>query len=127
MAMLGLGMVLRLTGDLDGARSTLEAGLRMSRRNGDNLTLATACLGLACVTGDAGDWHRAATLHGIAQAVADRMGSPWQELNARHRQDSLAQARARLGEEQLQRAYAQGMALSLDQALDLALRRPDPA
>ena len=86
--------------------------------------LAIACLYLACVTGDAGDWHRAATLHGVAQAFVDRMGSPWQELDARYRQDSLDQARARLGEEQLERAYANGMALSLDEALDLALRRP---
>ena len=57
----------------------------------------------------------------------DRMGSPWQEFDARYRQDNLAQARARLGDEQLERAYAHGMALSLDQALDLALRRSGPA
>jgi predicted ATPase/class 3 adenylate cyclase len=126
-ATLGLGLVLRAEGDLDGARSTFEAGLRISRRDGDNLSLATACLYLACVAGDAGDWNRAATLHGVAQAFVDRMGSPWQEFDARYRQDSLAQARARLGEEQLERAYARGMALSLDQALDLALRRSGPA
>ncbi len=105
----------------------MEAGLRVSRRTGDNLGLAGACLSLACVTGDAGDWERAATLHGVAQAIADRMGSPWQESAARERQDSLAQARARLGDEQLERAYARGMALTLDQALDLALRRSGPA
>jgi predicted ATPase/class 3 adenylate cyclase len=126
-ATLRLGVVQRAEGDLDGARSTFEAELRISRRNGDNLSLATGCLHLACVTGDAGDWDRAATLHGVAQAFVDRMGSPWQELEARYRQDSLAQARARLGDEQLARAYAQGMALSLDQALDLALRRSGPA
>ena len=68
-ATLGLGVVLRAEGDLDGARSTFDAGLRISRRNGDNLSLANACLYLACVTGDAGDWDRAATLHGVAQAV----------------------------------------------------------
>ena len=127
VATLRLGVVQRAEGDLDGARSTFEAGLRISRRNGDNLSLAIACLYLACVTGDAGDWDRAATLHGVAQAFVDRMGSPWQEFDARYRQDNLAQARARLGDEQLERAYAHGMALSLDQALDLALRRPGPA
>jgi predicted ATPase/DNA-binding XRE family transcriptional regulator len=127
VATLRLGVVQRAEGDLDGARSTFEAGLRISRRNGDNLSLSIACLYLACVTGDAGDWDQAATLHGIAQAFVDRMGSPWQEFDARYRQDSLAQARARLGDEQLARAYAHGRALSLDQALDLALRRPEPA
>ena len=127
VATLRLGVVQRAEEDLDGARSTFEAGLRISRRNGDNLSLSVACLYLACVTGDAGDWDRAARLHGVAQAFVDRMGSPWQEFDARYRQDSLARARSRLGDEQLERAYAYGMALSLDQALDLALRRPGPA
>ena len=116
-----LGLVLRAEGDLDGARSTFEAGLRISRRNGDNLGMASAILGLACLAGDAGDWDRAAALHGVAQAFLDRTGNPWQEFDARYRQDSLDQARAHLGDEQLERAYAQGMALSLEKALDLAL------
>ena len=116
-----LGLVQRAEGDLDGARSTFEAGLRISRRNGDKLIMAEASLGLACLAGDAGDWDRAAALHGVAQAFNDRTGSPWQEFDARYRQDSLNQARAHLGDEQLERAYAQGMALSLGKALDLAL------
>ena len=116
-----LGLVQRAEGDLDGARSTFEAGLRLSRRNGDKLIMAEASLGLACLAGDAGDWDRAAALHGVAQAFIDRTGSPWQEFDARYRQDSVDQARAHLGDEQLERAYAQGMALSLEKALDLAL------
>ena len=90
--------------------------------------MAVAILGLACLAGDAGDWDRAAVLHGAAQAFHDRTGNPWQEFDARYRRDSLDQARAHLGDEQLERAYAQGMALSLEKALDLALRkraRPD--
>ena len=122
-----LGLVLRAEGDLDGARSTFEAGLRISRRNGDNCDIAYAILGLACLAGDAGDWHRAAALHGVAQAFLDRTGNPWQELDARYRRDSLDQARAHLGDEQFERAYAQGMALSLEKALDLALPRTGPA
>ena len=44
---LNLGDVLRAEGDPDGARSTWEAALRISRRNGDNICMASACLGLA--------------------------------------------------------------------------------
>jgi hypothetical protein len=73
------------------------------------------------VAGDAGDWDRAATLHGVAQALQDRTGNSWQEFAARNRRDSLDQARAHLGEEQVERAYATGMALSPEKALDLAL------
>ena len=118
-----LGLMLRAEGDLDGARSMFEQSLRMSRRSGDSRGMAYAILGLACMAGDAGDLDRAGVLHGAAQAFQDRTGSPWEELEARYRRDSLAQARARMGDEQLERAYAQGMALSLEKALDLALSR----
>ena len=122
-----LGWVLRAEGDCGGARSTLNAALRISRRNGDTWHMADAILGLALLAGDAGDWHRAAALHGVAQALMDRAGNPWQGLPARYRRDSLDQARAHLGDEQLERAYAQAMALSLEKALGLALPGAGPA
>jgi tetratricopeptide (TPR) repeat protein len=122
-----LGLVLRAEGDPDGARSTVEAALRIGHRTGDNSSLACAILGLALLAGDANDWDRAAALHGAAQAFLDRTGNPWEKLETRYRADSLAQARAHLGDEQLERTYATGMALSLEKALDLALRRSGPA
>ena len=89
--------------------------------------MAYAILGLACLAGDAGDWDRAAVLHGAAQAFLDRTGNPWQELEARNRRDSLAQVRAQFGDEQLERSYTQGMGLSLEKALDLALGKAGSA
>jgi hypothetical protein len=115
-----LAWVLRQEGDLLGAQSRFEEGLQVSRRNGDRSGLAYASLGLACVTADAGDWYRAGQLHGIAQVFLDRTGERWQEPEARYRQDSLDQVSSALGQERFDRAYAQGKALSLDQALDLA-------
>ena len=122
-----LGYVLRAEGDLDGAWSAFRASLRIGRRNGDNWHMAMAILGLAFLAGDAGDWDRAAALHGVAQAFRDRTGNPWHVNEARDRRDSLDQVRAHLGDEQLERAYAQGMALSLEKALDLALPRTGSA
>jgi hypothetical protein len=122
-----LDFVLRAEGDLDGARSAFEPALRIGRRDGDNWSMAEAIHRLACLAGDAGDWDRAAGLHGVAQAFLDRTGHPWQELEAHNRRDSLDQARAYLGDEQLERAYARGMTLSLEKALDLALPKTGPA
>ena len=126
-AQANLGDVLRADRDLDGARSAFEAALRIGRRNGSNWHMAPAVLGLACLAGDAGDWDRAAALHGVAQAFQDRTGSSWQEFATRDRRDSLDQARTHLGDEQLERAYATGLALSLEKALDLALGKAGPA
>jgi tetratricopeptide (TPR) repeat protein len=116
-----LGWVLRLEGDPDGARSMFEAGLRISRRSGNWSGLAYACSGLACLAVNLGDWHRAAVLHGAAQALLDRTGEGWEQSETHRRQDSLDQVRAHLGQEQFDRVYANGTTLSLEQALDTAL------
>jgi predicted ATPase/class 3 adenylate cyclase len=122
-----LGWVLRQDGDPDGARSSFGAALRMSRRTGDRPGIAYASLGLACLAADTGDWHRAAVLHGVAQAFLDPTGQPWEELEAGYRRDSLDQVRAHLGQDQFERAYTRGMALSPDQAFDLAPGNALPA
>jgi hypothetical protein len=116
-----LGMVLRAEHDLDGARSTLQEALRVSRRLGAKRDMAIAIMWLACLRTDLGDWYRAALLHGAAQTLLDQTGVPWEPFDARHRQESLDQAAAALGNEQHQQAYARGMALSFDKAIDLAL------
>jgi hypothetical protein len=115
-----LGWVLRVEGDLGAARPMFTAGLRGSVRTGERIGIGYASLGLACLAGDLGDWHRAAVLHGVAQAFLDRNGQRWEELEASYRRDSLDQVRAHLAQEQFERAYAGGMALNSDDALNLA-------
>ena len=88
--------------------------------------MAEAILGLACLAGDAGDWHRAAVLHGAAPARLDQTGVRWDTFPAGTRRESLDQAGAALGEEQFQRAYARGTTLSFDQAIELALEGTPP-
>lgn len=122
-----LGWVLRQELDRLGAQAEFEVGLRMSRRTGDRSGIAYSSLGLACVAADLGDWHRSAQLHGFAQAYFDRLPERWQEPEARYRSDSLAEVRSRLGDRQFDLAYAEGMALSFDDAIELALRAIRPA
>jgi tetratricopeptide (TPR) repeat protein len=121
-----LGWVLRAEHDLDGARSKFEEALRVCRRIGDKRDMGGAINGLASLATDLGDWHRAAVLHGAGQALISQTGVAWEVLDDRYRQESLRQARAVLGDEQLQRAHARGMALSFDQAIDLALGKSLP-
>jgi predicted ATPase/class 3 adenylate cyclase len=118
-----LGWIRRLDGDYDAARSSFEDALRISRRTGQRFDIAYAVLGLACVAADAGQWSRAGVLHGAAQATLDRAGEPWQEPEAQYRRDSLAQIRAHLVQDQSDRDYARGLALSPDEMLTLAFQR----
>jgi predicted ATPase/DNA-binding XRE family transcriptional regulator len=122
-----LAEVLRAEHDLDGARSGFEDVVRRSRRTGDKYALAGAILGLACLAADLDDWHRAAVLYGAEHSLVDQIGYRWNPFDARRRQENLDHARAALGDQQLQQAYARGKALSLDQAIDLALGESLPA
>jgi len=83
--------------------------------------MAGAIDGLASLATDLGNWHRAAALHGAGQALLDKTGVQLEALDDRFRQESLGQARAAVGDAQVQRAYARGMALSLGQVIGLAL------
>jgi len=121
IALGNLAEVLRAEHDLDGARSALEDVVRRSRRTGDKYALAGAILGLGCLAADLGDWHRAAMLYGAEHTLVDQIGYRWNPFDARRRQESLDQARAAIGDKQVQQAYARGKALSFDQAIDLAL------
>jgi hypothetical protein len=127
MMSVNLGEVLRAEHDLHGARSTLEEVVRIARRTGDKHILACAIIGLAYLAADLRDWHRAAMLHGIAQALTDQTGTPWEPCDERRRRESLGQARQALGGEQLHLAYTRGMTLRFDQAIDLALGKVPPA
>jgi predicted ATPase/class 3 adenylate cyclase len=116
-----MGWVLRQEHEPEAARATFQDGLRVSRRTGERYGLAYGSLGLACVAGDLGDFRRAAGLHGTAQAFSDQLGAPWQDPEIGYREDSIAAARRRLGDAQFDEDYAQGLALSFDDAIALAL------
>jgi predicted ATPase/class 3 adenylate cyclase/DNA-binding XRE family transcriptional regulator len=127
VALGNLAEVMRAEGDPGGARSGFEDVVRMSRRVGDKWALSGAMLGLACLAADLGDWHRAAVLHGANDSLLNQIGARLAPADECSRQENLDQASAVLGDDQVQQAYAQGMALSLDQAVDLAQRKAGSA
>ena len=124
---INLGWVLRAENDPGAARAMFETALRMGRRSGQRFVVAYAGLGLACLAGDLGDWHRAAVLHGAAQAFLDHVGDRWQEPEEGYRRDSIGQVRAQLGDDRFELTYAEGMALGFDDAVDAALGGAGPA
>jgi predicted ATPase/class 3 adenylate cyclase len=124
---INLGWVLRAENDPDASRAMFETSLRIARRTGQRYVLAYAAIGLACLAGDLGDWHRAAVLHGVAQAFLDRIGDPWQEPEEGYRKSSVGQIRAQLGDDQFELAYAEGTTLGFHDAIDAAFGQMHPA
>jgi tetratricopeptide (TPR) repeat protein len=106
--LVSLAFVRRAEEDFDDALSILQELIRIGRRIGSSTALAFAILGLACVSTDLRYWHRAAMLHGIAQAILDPTGLPWQPLDARYRQQSVDQIDKEMGREQREGAFADG-------------------
>jgi predicted ATPase/class 3 adenylate cyclase len=117
---LNLGWVLREEDERDRAGTMFEEALRTSRRNGDSSGIAYAVLGLACLAGDLGNWRRSGVLHGVARAFFDMTGEPCQTPEETYRLDSIAEVRARAGEDEFQRDYAQGNGLSFEESMNLA-------
>jgi tetratricopeptide (TPR) repeat protein len=115
------GRALLADHDIDGARRAFEDTIRIGRHVGAKLNIGTAILGLACLAADMGEWRRAATLHGAAKALHDQTGIRWEVTISRQRAESLDQIAAAIGDEQLERAYARGAALSFDHAIEIAL------
>jgi len=117
-----LGWVSREEGDPRTAASLFRAALRTSRRHGDRSGTAYALLGVACTAIDQDDWRRGAVLLGHAQAYRELSGTPWLSPEVHYRQISMDRARAQLGEDEFERAYAEGRERPLEDAVDLALR-----
>ncbi len=115
-----LGWVNREEGDSQTAASLFGAALRASRRHGDRSGTAYAWLGLACTAVDQGDWRRGAVLLGHADAHRHLSGMPWLSPEVRYRQLSMGQARSQLGDDEFERAYAEGRDRPPEEAMDLA-------
>jgi len=119
--MINLGWVLRLEGDEAGAADAFRRALRESHRVGNRPDIPYATLGLACHAADTGDWHRAAVLHGFADAFLGSSGEPWQAPEDVFRQQSLDKVRAHLGDADFEAEYGRGTRLDLRSGIDLAL------
>ncbi len=118
---INLGIIARAEGDLSSATSMLYDALHICRRNGDRFGIAYTMLGIATIDGDRGRWPRAARLHGVAQSYLDQIGQRWLLYYDDMRTSSMEAGRAVIGETEFNRWHSLGMAMSFDEAFDLAL------
>jgi hypothetical protein len=117
------GFVARLRGDKARSRALFEQGLIHSERAGIRANVAGCLEGLGAAAAHQGDHKRAAVLFAAADALREAIGSSWAAWEATENQRDLALVRAALGEEGFALAWAEGRAMTLEQAVAYALSK----
>jgi hypothetical protein len=92
------------------ARAMFDQALAIAHRDGDQLMVAYAHLGLALIASRAGEAQTAATLHGAADAIHHKLGTHFDSLESELRDADLTRLRAALGHAAFETAYNAGHA-----------------
>ena len=121
-ALNNLGLVANEQGDYQSARKLFEEGMVIRRARGDRQGIVSSLEGMAAVTAAFGSPPRAARIWGAAERLREEIGSPLPPNDRAHYDRRVAAARAALSNAAaFDRAWQEGRALMLEQAMDLAL------
>lgn len=121
-----LSMVERQLGNLAEAEALAREALQIDHRRGDHWAMPYKVSGLAAVATDRGDFDRAATLVGAAEAMMEREKADWPPDERPHYERMLTRLPRGLGPDDFERLRAIGRAMSNDDAVAYALA-PTPA
>ena len=121
-----LSMVERQLGNLDAAEALARESLEIDRARGDQWAMPYKVSGIAAVATDRGDFERAATLVGAAEAMMEREQAEWPPDERPHYERMLTRIPRGLGPEEFERVRAVGRAMSTDEAVAFALSPKAP-
>jgi predicted ATPase/DNA-binding CsgD family transcriptional regulator len=116
-----LTFVAQHEGDHPHARELAEKGLQLALEMNSNMDIAESLADLAGPVGMTGLPEQAARLFGAWEAAMERMGAAPQPADMPDFERNIAAVRAQLDPEIFQAAWANGRALSLEQAVEFAL------
>jgi tetratricopeptide (TPR) repeat protein len=120
------GFVTWQQGDLDTGRARLEESMALFREMGHRYGLARSLERLAGLALAQQQAERAARLYSAAASLRDAIGSPLGPLGQTELDQDVAAIRAALGGTAFARAWAEGTAMTLEQALEHAQGRAAP-
>ena len=115
-----LGRVMYAQGNLSRALTLLHESLDLYHRLDQKLGIAISLEGLAGLAAEK-DATYSAKLFGIAEAIREAIGAPLPPVDRPYYENDVARACAQLGKAILVCAWAEGKAMSLEGAIDLAL------
>ena len=120
---LALARVRRTLGEVVQATELVQEGLDLFSKYGHKLGVAIALEELAALCAVQRDEARAVMLLSVAHALRERLGAPLPPVDRAAYDSVLAACRAQLGEAVFERAWAEGKAMSLEQAIDFTFDR----
>ena len=126
-----LGVIALVRDDHEQAMETFKEGLHLSQKLGDKLFNAYCLLGLAGAEAGGGRLTRAARLWGAVEALQEGTGIAAVSASALVRtvydyEGRLAAARAQLDEAAWEAAWAEGRAMTPEEAMEYALKTEEP-
>lgn len=121
LALLGLGGVANDRGEPDSARLFVEESLSIFQILGEKKGLADSLRELASALLALTGPQKAARLWGAAEALRQAIGVPLLPFEQEEHEQQVTQARIALGDDVFTAAWAEGRALTCEQAADYAL------
>jgi len=122
-----LSMVERQLGNLEAAEALAREALDIDFRRADELSIPWKVNALAAVAKDRGEFDRAASLIGIADAAMEASGGAWPPDELVHYEQTVAAASQAIGLAEFERARAWGRSLTTPEGVSFALGTDSPS
>jgi len=110
--------------DFEQAQRLLEEGLRLFWNVGDKATSAESLEELAGVAGARKQMERAARLWGAAEAIRASIDAPLEPFDLTFSMEKVTYTRIQADEASFAKSWAEGRAMSMEQAIAYALAQP---
>ncbi|HET9589239.1 MAG TPA: tetratricopeptide repeat protein [Anaerolineales bacterium] len=120
----GLGRVAYSQGDYDRARSLYTQSLKRFRESANHWNLAYSLETFAALAVAQGEMQRAARLYGATETFYAQFRFLISPLERENHERNIAAVRAALGEEALSALWEEGRAMTVEQAVEYALKEP---
>jgi predicted ATPase/DNA-binding CsgD family transcriptional regulator len=120
-----LGIIARMEGEPTQATRLFTESLSKLWQLGDKGSSATALENLAPLIGEQGNPEKAARLFGAAEVLREAIGMPINAFDRSDYEQDVEVVRKRLGEAKFANAWANGRAMTLEQAVEIALQEPE--
>ncbi len=117
-----LGRIAQDQGAYERATACYKESLTLRQETGEKEGIATALEGLAAVTGMQGQAVSAARLYGSAESLRTLLGAPLTPIDRPYYQQTVAALRAQLDEPTFLKAWTEGQAMTLEEAIAEAVQ-----